>query len=191
MKISDHQSLVYSCTVTATRVCLNPPEPEAANDMLRLHQLQADRFLRVKFADENGPLLATPPILEADLARASQGILARMRRALTFGLVVGGRRYVFLGYSRTSLRDRSCWFVAEDQGFTANSVRATLGFDRMSDRIPASHAYRMGVVSVFGLPADFSPSSRRVLCLCRPPSRSSCLISKQRTTRRQWCSRTS
>jgi len=109
--------------------------------------LPADRFLRVQFTDEKGPIFISDAILQADTAHPAQGTLARIRRALSLGFDIAGRRYTFLAYSPESLADRSCWFVAETAECSADDVRRALGFDGISDRIPAKYASRMGIVS--------------------------------------------
>jgi hypothetical protein len=91
-------------------------------------------------------VFVSEPILQADAARPAQGTLARIRRALNAGLTVAGRHYVFLAYSVESLADRSCWFVSETDSCNIADIRKALGFDTITDRVPAKYASKMGIV---------------------------------------------
>lgn len=157
----DNLVWVYRCVVTPTRVCLYPPEQTTSNEALRQHNMFRDRFLRVTFADESDRIQINPTVLSADEAVPYDGTLARVRRALQFGLQIAGRHYVFLAYGASSAREHSCWFVAEDRDndFTAKSVGTKLGFGRITENNVAKHAARMGIVSATErAQVDASPS---------------------------------
>ncbi|BEJ13713.1 hypothetical protein CspHIS471_0308870 [Cutaneotrichosporon sp. HIS471] len=143
----DKLASFYRCTVTPTRICLNPPELATSNEALRQHNKFRDRFLRVTFMDEGDRIQINPTIIGADEQAPHLGTLARVRRALNCGLEIAGRHYVFLAYGASSAREHSCWFVAEDpeNGFTAEAVGNKLGFGQIKDTNVAKHAARMGI----------------------------------------------
>lgn len=142
--------------MTPTRICLFPPELDSSNDALRKHNEHSDRFLRVHFADEDDRIQINLAVLEADAEKPYTGPIARVRRALASGIVIAGRHYVFLVYGASSAREHTCWFVAEDEGenFTAEVIRARLGFDQITHKIVAKHAAYMGLVSCCMVCAD-------------------------------------
>ena len=67
----------------------------------------------------------------------------RMKAALTNGLIVAGRRYEFLAYSSSQLREASVWMFAPTAGLTAAHIRDWMG-DFSSIRCPAKFGARMG-----------------------------------------------
>ncbi|KDO19525.1 hypothetical protein SPRG_15273 [Saprolegnia parasitica CBS 223.65] len=116
--------------VTPLRIVAEPPQVDASNRVLRQYAQHVDRFLRVTFVDEEfGPLHGAK----------SPRILDRIAAILRHGLVVGGEKYVFLGYSSSQLRVHSCWFYRDPPigtvGVpTAASIYASIG---VLDSIPS------------------------------------------------------
>lgn len=167
------QVLVHRCTVTPTRLLLFPAELQISNEALRQHQLQEDSFIRVKFTDEDDRVHINPTVLQVDTACPEKGTIARIRRALKSGLAIAGRHYVFLAYSSESAREHTCWFVAEDHNsaFTADGVRMTLGFGRITENVPAKHAAMIGIVRLDVV--TLTVSHFLLLTLC--PRRWSCM----------------
>jgi hypothetical protein len=55
----------------------------------------------------------------------------RYRPFLTKGMILCGRKFEFLGYSNSALKDHQAWFVCPfykgDELITAASIRAKLG----------------------------------------------------------------
>lgn len=130
-----HQAIVYAAQVTPTGVRLGPPAPERASDALRA---LGDRLLCVTFTDEDG----RPLELEEEEGEGgeAQGLRARVRRTLMFGLDISGRRYTFLAAEARSL---TAWFASGD----AAEARAVLGLDAISDRVVAAHTAKTSIVS--------------------------------------------
>ena len=62
------------------------------------------------------------------------------------GITLLGRRYIFLAYSSSQLKEQSAWFVCTSgsQSVTADSLRAWMGDFMTTVKIPANCAARMG-----------------------------------------------
>ena len=142
--------LVRRVYATPLRICPQPPEPEASNRVLRQYRQHLDRFMRVLFVDESfGSILqaGTNDIFER-----------RIRPLVHDGIIVCGRRFIFLAYSNSQIREHSAWFYDESihsnigDGSTASravsfpsaeDIRRGVG-DLSSIRIPGKHAARLG-----------------------------------------------
>ena len=84
---------------------MHPPVLETSNSVLRAFSDHLDRFLRVQFVDDDGDLPVTGETLVIDdETQGMDGVLARVRRTLAFGLKIAGRHYQFLAYSESQAR---------------------------------------------------------------------------------------
>ncbi|EPE07136.1 rna-dependent rna polymerase [Ophiostoma piceae UAMH 11346] len=97
---------VFRAVVTPTRMTLHGPELENRNRVLRKFPNHHDYFVRVQFCDEDGQGLRFNSRI--DLAK----VYDRFRRIMIEGINIAGRTYKFLGWSHSSLRAHSMWFVA-------------------------------------------------------------------------------
>ncbi|KAK6955968.1 hypothetical protein Daesc_003615 [Daldinia eschscholtzii] len=108
--ISERESqslvMVYKVQVTPTRVILLGPEPEAKNRILRKFPDHISYFARVQFCEEDGQDLFFNPRVSLDL------VWGRFKSILLQGVHIAGRDYRFLGFSHSSLRAHSVWFMA-------------------------------------------------------------------------------
>ncbi len=82
------------------------PELENENRVLRKFPRHHDHFLRVQFCDENGQDLYFNAKIGLDRVHS------RFKQVLKEGIRIANRVYQFLGWSHSSLRSRSVWFVA-------------------------------------------------------------------------------
>ena len=110
---TNHSVKVRRAIITPTRMLLQPETKEQGNSVLRYFKQYHDRFLRVQFNDEHDQLQVNASVKEANAINPSVGTLARVHRALKHGLIIGGRKYVFLAASASQLKEHSCWFFAE------------------------------------------------------------------------------
>ncbi|KAA1087671.1 hypothetical protein PGT21_035256 [Puccinia graminis f. sp. tritici] len=128
-------------TITPTRLSLQGPQIEQSNSILRLYQ-QTENFLRVSLADETGHRLRASREVEIHHLLRN-----RYRPFLTKGMILCGRKFEFLGYSNSALKDHQAWFVCPfykgDQLVTAASIRAKLGDFSKVIRIPARYMARI------------------------------------------------
>ncbi|ORZ32826.1 RNA dependent RNA polymerase-domain-containing protein [Catenaria anguillulae PL171] len=129
--------------ITPLRIVPQPPEADSGNRVLRTHADHADRFIRVTLADETMGTFKSA-------SNSARLIAARVRPTLHSHVIVGGRRFVFLAYGNSQLREGSCWFYDEDPRPddeepcpTADDIRASIG-DLSEIKIPGKFAARLG-----------------------------------------------
>jgi hypothetical protein len=104
---SEHIAVIHRVTVTPAGTYLYGPEPESNNRVLRKYSKHHDYFVRVQFCDEDGMQVQYNPDVSNDLI-----FHGRFKKALDEGINIGGRQFAFLGFSHSSLRAQSCWFMA-------------------------------------------------------------------------------
>ncbi|KAI4593690.1 hypothetical protein KJ359_009174 [Pestalotiopsis sp. 9143b] len=105
-KARTNLTMVYKARVTPTHVSLHGPEPEAKNRILRKFETHVDRFIRFQFSDEDGQDIRFNGKFSSD------AIYERFLSVLNKGVQIGGRKYDFLGFSHSSLRSQSAWFMS-------------------------------------------------------------------------------
>jgi RNA-dependent RNA polymerase len=144
---SDHQNLM-SClhvTFTPTRMTLEGPYGVQSNRVIRKYVGYQDHFLRVDFRDEDR--------LQYRWDRQVDGetfLKERVGTILKEGFVLAGRRFEFLAYSSSSLRNHTVWFIlpfhSEAHGYVcAAAIRKGLGgFDKIA-HLPAKCAARIAL----------------------------------------------
>jgi hypothetical protein len=136
-----HIVLVHKLTVTPTRVYLEGPEPEVSNRVLRHYRDHSDCFLRVTSTDENGE-----PVYY-DAQSEQTGIYVRFKTFIESGYHIAGKSFSFLGFSHSSLRSQTCWFMAPFE-FCGRILSAPELIKDLGDfghiRIPAKCAARIG-----------------------------------------------
>lgn len=138
----DHLVLVHRALVTPSGLYLEGPTLESGNRVLRRYHDYSDYFLRVQFADEDGF-----PV-QYDSRWPPENIYHdRFRKMLETPINIAGRNFGFLGFSHSSLRSQSCWFMApfvQDLSLIhAKEVIGQLG-DFSAFRSPAKCAARIG-----------------------------------------------
>ncbi|KAL9017000.1 MAG: hypothetical protein Q9185_005649 [Variospora sp. 1 TL-2023] len=138
----EHLADIHKITVTPAGVYLYGPEPEVKNRVLRQYSAFTSHFLQVTFSDEDGE-----PI-RYDRRSSLETIYAeRFKKVLSGNLSICGRPYEFLGFSHSSLRAQTCWFMApfiwNGEVRFARAVIKDLG-DFSAIRSPAKCAARIG-----------------------------------------------
>ncbi|KAH9814507.1 RNA dependent RNA polymerase-domain-containing protein [Melampsora americana] len=128
-------------SITPSRFILEGPVTEQSNSVLRMYR-DTHNFLRISIREENGFTLR--PDRDVDILRL---LRTRYLDFLTKGLKLCGRKFEFLGYSSSALREHQAWFVCPfykgDSLVTAASIRQRLGdFSKVID-IPARYMARV------------------------------------------------
>ena len=146
----NHSVKVRRAIITPTRMMLQPETKEQGNSVLRHFKEYHDRFLRVQFNDEHDQLQVNVSVKEANAINPKAGTMARVHRALTHGLVIAGRKYVFLASSASQLKEHSCWFFAElsksendGKRFGVQEIIQWMG-NLDKERVIAKHAGQFG-----------------------------------------------
>lgn len=133
--------MIHKVTVTPTGMALHGPDPEAKNRILRRFPQHTEYFIRVQFSDEDGT------DLQFNSNVVNDDIFTRFKTIFKNGISIGGRVFGFLGFSHSSLRGHSAWFMApfiyQDKLETYFTVINHLGrFDSIYS--PARCAARIG-----------------------------------------------
>lgn len=102
-----HIALIHRVIITPAGTYLEGPEPEVSNRVLRKYPDHTDNFLRVQFVDEDGDAIRYEP-------KTSLGEIFhnRFKYVLDSEINIGGHSFAFLGFSHSSLRSQTCWFMA-------------------------------------------------------------------------------
>jgi hypothetical protein len=104
---SSNQANIYRAKVTPSGVYLYGPTAETMNRVLRQYSNNLEYFLRVQFCDEDGqPVRYNPQVSNDEI------FYGRFKKVLQDGINIAGRTFGFLGYSHSSLRAQTCWFMA-------------------------------------------------------------------------------
>ncbi|KAL9039155.1 MAG: hypothetical protein Q9214_004991, partial [Letrouitia sp. 1 TL-2023] len=138
----DHIAYIHKATVTPAGIYLEGPMPEVKNRVLRKYSSFTSYFLQVSFVDEDGETL------RYDRSTSLERIFhVRFKKVLEGIINIAGRPYEFLGFSHSSLRAQTCWFMApfilNGHLRYARMVIKDLG-DFSAIRSPAKCAARIG-----------------------------------------------
>ena len=137
-KIPRYCALQRAATVTPTTIYFATPVAETSNRIIRQYRELEDRFLRVKFTDENG----RGQIRAVD-DDTFQNVFRRIKRALTNGITLGDRHYEFLAFGNSQFREHGAYFFASTSWLTAADMRKDMG-NLDGIRIIAKWASRLG-----------------------------------------------
>ncbi|KAK0497236.1 RdRP-domain-containing protein, partial [Armillaria luteobubalina] len=146
----------YHLIVTPTTQFLEGPLPDQSNSVLRRYN-NNEAFLRVSFQDEDKGRPRREQSLSIDRL-----LEERYYPVLTDGVQVAGRKFDFLGYSMSGLKDYSFAFVTpftfQGNSVTAEIIRGHLGdFTKVAHR-PALLGARWGQMFSTSLPSvEISP----------------------------------
>ncbi|XP_062113341.1 RNA-dependent RNA polymerase 1-like [Humulus lupulus] len=132
--------------VTPTKVFFCGPEVNVSNRVLRHYRDYIDNFLRVSFVDEE-----LDKLFSTDLSpRTSTGsedrkteIYDRILSVLKNGIKIGDKKFEFLAFSSSQLRENSLWMFAAEDNLDAGQIREWMG-EFCSIRNVAKYAARLG-----------------------------------------------
>ncbi|KAF8226752.1 RdRP-domain-containing protein [Tricholoma matsutake] len=132
-------------TFTPTRMILEGPYATQSNRVLRKYRDYEDHFLRVDFRDEDR--------LQYRWEREVDGtsfLKQRVGGILKEGFELAGRRFEFLAYSSSALREHAVWFMnpielSEGNVVTAEDIRSSQGDfdDTPLKKCPSKYAARL------------------------------------------------
>lgn len=144
-----HESMAYvhKAMITPTGVFATGPFWEASNRVLREYSDFQDHFLRVSFCEEDGEQFMHEMRVTADRILQDK-FLSRLDPTNEDGkIVIAGRKFQFLGFSNSSLKSQTCWYMApfECNGRVINPkiLIESLG-DFSEIRTPGRYAARIG-----------------------------------------------
>ncbi|KAK9106550.1 hypothetical protein Syun_022561 [Stephania yunnanensis] len=146
--ISLDEGLMYirRVAVTPSKVYFYGPEINVSNRVLRHFHKEADNFIRISFVDEDFEKMhstdLSPRTPSGDDKRCTE-IYKRILSVLTNGVVIGDKKFDFLAFSSSQVRESSAWMFASSNGLTAGSIREWMG-DFHEIRNVAKYAARLG-----------------------------------------------
>ncbi|KAJ2957340.1 hypothetical protein NQZ79_g6942 [Umbelopsis isabellina] len=137
-KVPAQYAFIRKFLVTPSTMYPQIPNMETTNRVVRHFHQYADRFARVQFLDDS-----LGRVGGSNRGFSNEAIYNRIFDVLQNGIQVGSRRYEFLAFSSSQLREHGCWFFAPTKDLRANHIRAWMGnFSHV--RIVAKHSARMG-----------------------------------------------
>lgn len=142
---------MHSVTFTPTTLHVWTPTVEISNRVIRDREALADRFLRVRFGDED----CYSGLYDSHRGSNSDEVYERIRCAFTQGIDIAGRHYEFLASGNSQFREKGAYFYASTSQETAAQIREKLGkFDIIN--VVAKYAARIGqcfsTTKALGLP---------------------------------------
>lgn len=142
-KLTPGMFVCHHVTFTPTRMILEGPYATQSNRVIRRYVGYEENFLRVDFRDEDR--------LQYRWAREVDGISFLRERVggiLKNGFELAGRKFEFLAYSSSALREHAVWFMhpfkhETDGWITSDGIRKTLGDFRGVLKNPSKYAARL------------------------------------------------
>ncbi|KAL6536899.1 hypothetical protein OROHE_012483 [Orobanche hederae] len=144
--VDDDLVHIHRVQVTPTKVYFYGPEANASNRVLREFRDHIDNFLRVSFVEEDWSKMYASDLSprgvggdESTRTKLYERILSTLRN----GITIGSRKFEFLAFSSSQLRENSLWMFAPTDDVNAASIRKWMG-DFSSIRNVAKYAARLG-----------------------------------------------
>ena len=141
-EVSADRAWIHRVDIMPCGYNLEGPEWMGSNRVLRMFPEDHDQFLKVSFTEED-----LTRIRQNREYRISVIVKQRWGDILSSGVEVAGRRFDFLGFSQSSLKEHSAWFMCpferEGRMITAEALRRELG-DFSKIRCAPRFAARIG-----------------------------------------------
>jgi len=125
--------------ITPLQIRATALEVEMSNRIVRKfierHSFSNEAFIRVSIGDEN-----TDNLYSHDL---SQQVEMRIKGLVLNGIRIGKKKYYFLAYSSSQLKEQALWMVSPEHGWTVKKMRESMG-DFSMCKSPSKYAARIG-----------------------------------------------
>lgn len=140
--ISLDDGLVYvrRVQVTPSRVYFLGPEVNVSNRVIRNFKDYIDNFIRVSFVDEEWEKMYSTDLSPR---KGRTKLFERVLSTLRDGITIGDKKFDFLAFSSSQLRENSLWMFAPTHNLNADIIRLWMG-DFRSIRNVAKYAARLG-----------------------------------------------
>ncbi|XP_051188557.1 probable RNA-dependent RNA polymerase 1 [Lolium perenne] len=133
---------VYRAQVTPAKMYFYGPEINVSNRVIRHYAADLDNFLRISFVDEDFEKLRSADISPRSASRRT-ALYDRIMSVLSDGITIGDKKFEFLAFSSSQLRDNSAWMFASRPGLSASGIRQWMG-NFAGIRNVAKYAARLG-----------------------------------------------
>ncbi|KAL8161780.1 hypothetical protein V2J09_013269 [Rumex salicifolius] len=127
--------------VTPCRVIFCGPEALVSNRVVRHFSDDINSFIRVSFVDEDFERVHSTDLCPYRGQRT--GVDTRIRSVLGQGICIGGKKFEFLAFSNSQLKENSTWMFASGPKLCAADIRKWMG-DFSEIRNVAKYAARLG-----------------------------------------------
>ncbi|CAN6479815.1 unnamed protein product [Victoria cruziana] len=149
---------IHRVQVTPSKVYFCGPEVNVSNRVTRQYPSEVDNFLRVSFIDEDlekirstdlsqrATVLNGQSSISSEITPDDQNLTPIYKRVLSTlvdGMDIGDKRFEFLAYSSSQLKENSLWMFASHPELSADDIRQWMG-DFSSIRNVAKYAARLG-----------------------------------------------
>ncbi|XP_058079206.1 probable RNA-dependent RNA polymerase 1 [Magnolia sinica] len=137
---------VHRVQITPTKVYFCGPEVNVSNRVLRHYAEDIDNFLRVTFVDEEWDKMRSTDLVPRAVPENGEkhtDIYKRILTTLRNGIVIGSKKFEFLAFSSSQLRENSAWMFAARRGLNAAGIRKWMG-DFSQIKNVAKYAARLG-----------------------------------------------
>ncbi|XP_077241142.1 putative RNA-dependent RNA polymerase 1 isoform X3 [Tasmannia lanceolata] len=137
---------IHRVQVTPSKVYFCGPEVNVSNRVLRNYPEDIDNFLRISFVDEEWDKMRSMDLLQRTVSEDDEkhtDIYKRILSTLRNGIVIGDKKFDFLAFSSSQLRENSAWMFASRTGLNAADIRKWMG-DFNEIRNVAKYAARLG-----------------------------------------------
>ncbi|GER31869.1 RNA-dependent RNA polymerase [Striga asiatica] len=147
ISLDDGLVYVHRVQITPTRVYFSGPEVNMSNRVLRQYKKFTDNFLRVSFVDEEWERMYSTDLSPKSAVNGSRRtkLYERVLSILQNGIKIGNKKFDFLAFSSSQLRDNSLWMFSpsESDGLDADAIRRWMGDFRTIKNV-AKYAARLG-----------------------------------------------
>ncbi|RHN78072.1 putative RNA-directed RNA polymerase [Medicago truncatula] len=133
--------------ITPCKVYFCGPEINVSNRVLRRFRKHINNFLRVSFVDEELDKLYSADLSSRISESGRTEIYYRILSIIKNGIVIGNKKFEFLAFSSSQLRENSLWMFAPTTTglrLTADSIRFWMG-DFSQIKNVAKYAARLGL----------------------------------------------
>ncbi|KAK6931655.1 RNA-dependent RNA polymerase, eukaryotic-type, partial [Dillenia turbinata] len=144
--LDDGLVYVRRVQITPCKVYFCGPEVNVSNRVLRQYKQLLDNFLRVSFVDEDWEKMRSTdlsPYTSSATGNKRTKVYNRILSILRNGIVISDKKFEFLAFSSSQLRENSAWMFASSPRLTAADIRAWMG-DFRQIRNVAKYAARLG-----------------------------------------------
>ena len=117
--LPNNHNLMRRIAVTPVGFYFLPPSVEQSNRVIR--EFKDHLFIRITFADEN----LSPIINTRDL---SSEIWDRIENVLSNGITAANKKFSFLHFSSSQLRECGAWFLHEEKDVSVEKILKWMGF---------------------------------------------------------------
>ncbi|XP_042972640.1 probable RNA-dependent RNA polymerase 1 [Carya illinoinensis] len=146
ISLDDGLVYIHRVQVTPSKVYFRGPEVNLSNRVLRHYRKDIDNFLRVSFVDEDLDKMRSTTLSPRSSSKNEKKrtrVYDRILSTLRNGIVIGDKKFEFLAFSSSQVRENSVWMFASRPGLTAADIREWMG-DFRDIRNVAKYAARLG-----------------------------------------------